>query len=242
MTHKTTSTLPTASALGLATLAGKMPRGLHFDDPKPGGEPDGGDPKKTGNDDNPGLSARQREELGELLSPLQKQATANTEALAKIDGSIEELTKAVSEGKPKDDPDDKLDEGARAMKAMLDEAIKPLTERLEAIDAKETETKEQSEVTKRVRKYLEAKRPGLVKDEKFAAVLDRIVAARPKDDDAVASHLKRELEYLSIGGVDVEKLGVEPEAEGARETGDGSGKTKEEALERIRKFKTPSVV
>jgi len=79
----------------------------------------------------------------------------------------------------------------------------------------------------------EKKLPGLLKNER---VFERLVNAKPKDAEALMKIVDGEREYAKSIGVNVEKWGAEPDAEGAKDAnGNPTGKFDEQAeIEKVK--------
>jgi len=202
------------------------------------------------------LEQQDKTEIGTMITTALKPVT---DSLAKLGETVskaptvEALTKTVTdalapkltelEGKiaagptapekkeaPKDDKGNEIP--AHILK--LTEAVDKLGERFSKIDGEMTSQAEDRRVRELIKTYCtENKLPGLLSNER---VFNRLVAMKPKDAAGLKECIEGEKTYLSSIGVNVEKWGAEPDAEGAKDSkGNPTGKFDEPAeVERIK--------
>lgn len=151
---------------------------------------------------------------------------AGTETLAGTLGQaatrIEALAKEVEALKAKPATEDKpvaSDKGDLA--AAVQAAIKPLEDKLAAIEAEKASTAKASQTAALIEATLKAKRPNMT-DEQRRVVAARIAAKSPGDETAVLAALGEVATELKALGADVKPMTTEPGAEGAAAAGKGT--------------------
>lgn len=163
----------------------------------------------------------------ETLAGTLGQAATRIEALAK---EVEALkAKPATEDKPVasdkgDKPaadDKKKPDAAGDIAAAVQAAIKPLADKLAAIEAEKASTAKASQTAALIEATLKAKRPNMT-DEQRRVVAGRIAAKSPGDETAVLAALGEVATELKALGADVKPMTTAPGAEGAAAAGKGT--------------------
>lgn len=142
-----------------------------------------------------------------------------------LGGKIEALGKPAE---PK--PDDKTPD-PKGGESELAKALAKITEKLDGLEGRINQDKERETVTALGEGWLKKNAPHM-KPEQRSAVLARIVAAKPKDEDGVKQVIDQvKAEYAAIGGeAALKPFSTEPSKEGASEPSADEVKAKKDAL------------
>lgn len=177
--------------------------------------------------------------LGDLVTTAVGQATTT------LSKSVEEITttiKKLGEAKPEPKGDDKnnkgKDDGADAVKAAIEAALKPINDRFSALDAEKAKAAETAGRKSLIEKVLTGEKySGLLKHSTFVRSLE---LQGVKTEDEVKAALKTYLDEQKSLGVEIKPTAASPEAEGAKKPTPEEGREAfrakaKEILERDRK-------